>query len=282
MVEPNVRKKCFIIMPITTPEALVREYNGDPDHFTHVLDCLFSPAIEKAGFDPIPPKSKGSDIIQAEIIKHLASGELVLCDMSILNPNVFFEFGIRTALDKPVALVVDDKTEPVPFDTSIINFHKYSSSLDAWTIDEEIGALANHIVSAYEKTEDRNALWKYFGVAQTGVFRPEEALLGEKIDLVMKEVAALKSELRETGKPGQASQRMSNLSNFLLSVDRAEKETEFRNFLIHSLRTEPPDPKSRKYSELRTGSLKDITEEVKEEPNHDSQQPDSPQEKFKK
>jgi len=26
--------------------------------------------------------------------------------MSALNPNVFFEFGIRTALDKPVALTV--------------------------------------------------------------------------------------------------------------------------------------------------------------------------------
>jgi hypothetical protein len=117
-------------MPITTPEKLLVEYKGDPDHFSHVLEHLFIPALKKAGFDPIPPKSIGSDIIQAEIIKHLASSELVLCDMSILNPNVFSEFGIRTALNKSVALVVDDKTERVPFDTSIINFHKYKSSLD--------------------------------------------------------------------------------------------------------------------------------------------------------
>jgi hypothetical protein len=193
MPTSKVNEKCFIIMPITTPENLRTEYKGDPNHFSHVLDHLFIPALKNAGFDPIPPKSIGSDVIQAEIIKHLASSELVLCDMSILNPNVFFEFGIRTALNKPVALVVDDKTEKVPFDTSIINFHRYKSSLDIWSLTDETNALAKHIGAAYTKTKDYNALWKYFGVAQIGVFKPEEASMGEKIDLLMKEVASLKT-----------------------------------------------------------------------------------------
>ena len=103
-----------------------------------VLDHLFIPAIEEAGFNPISPKSEGSEIIHAEIITNLAECEMVLCDMSSLNANVFFEFGIRTALNKPVSLVVDEKIENIPFDTSIINHHKYHSSLRVDSIKREV------------------------------------------------------------------------------------------------------------------------------------------------
>jgi predicted nuclease with TOPRIM domain len=64
-------------------------------------------------------------------------------------------------------------------------------------LNGEIDALANHINAAYTKTKDYNALWKYFGVAQIGVFKPEEASIGEKIDLLMKEVASLKTQREE-------------------------------------------------------------------------------------
>ena len=60
--------------------------------------------------------------------------------MSILNPNVFFEFGIRTALNKPVSLVVDDKNPDIPFDPSIIHHHKYNSALQNWTHKEDVNS----------------------------------------------------------------------------------------------------------------------------------------------
>ena len=181
-------------MPITTPTTFVERYKDDVDHFTHVLEHLFIPALNEAGFEPIPPKAEGSNVIHADIIKQLSECELVLCDMSILNPNVFYEFGIRTALDKPVALVVDDKTKPIPFDTGIINFHKYESSLAAWTLDEQKKILTKHVQNAYKKSKDHNALWKYFGVTQTGTFKPEEAELGNKMDVIMKQLSALERQ----------------------------------------------------------------------------------------
>ena len=39
-------------MPITTPESLVIAHNNDTDHFSHVMEHLFEPAITKAGFTP--------------------------------------------------------------------------------------------------------------------------------------------------------------------------------------------------------------------------------------
>src|ERR1700693_961656 len=118
---------CFVAMPITTTPGALPLYNNDQDHFAHVLEHLFVPAIEMAGCKVIRPKMIGADIIQAVIIRHLEEADLVLCDISLHNPNVFFELGIRTALDLPVAVVKDDKTDKLPFDTSIINTYSYDS-----------------------------------------------------------------------------------------------------------------------------------------------------------
>ena len=93
------KPRCFVIMPISTPPDRLTDYDGEENHFRKILKHLFIPAVEKADFDPIPPEVTGSSIIQADIIKYLAESELVLCDISVLNPNVFFEYGIRTALD---------------------------------------------------------------------------------------------------------------------------------------------------------------------------------------
>jgi hypothetical protein len=149
----------------------------------------------KAGFKPIRPEAKGSDIIQAGIIKHLAEADLVLCDMSILNANVFYELGIRTALDKPICLISDDKLEKFPFDTAILNCLKYSSTLKSWEIQAHIDLLAEHIADAYEKAEGRNSMWKYFGVTtQITEFKPEATNLEDKVDMLTREVMALRAD----------------------------------------------------------------------------------------
>ena len=120
----------------------------------------------------------------------------MLCDISILNPNVFFEFGIRTALDKPVALVRDNMTTSIPFDTNMLHCHKYGS-LEVHTHEKEKQALTKHVQEAYKKSKDHNALWKYFGVAQPGTFKPEEAELGEKIDMIMGNMFLIERQLKK-------------------------------------------------------------------------------------
>jgi hypothetical protein len=157
-------------MPISTPDSLLSAYRGDTDHFIHVLDHLFIPAIEKAGFNPIPPKVEGTEVIHAKIIQNIEQSDLILCDMSTLNPNVFFELGIRTAVDKSACMVVDDITTNVPFDIGIVNYHLYNSSLDPWVLAGEIEKLSAHIVAA-EKAGGRNPLWRYFGLSSRANFR---------------------------------------------------------------------------------------------------------------
>ena len=189
--------ECFVIMPISTPAHLVDTYGGDPDHFLDVYEYLFKPAIGKAELTPVPPAAKGSELIQGEIIKRIEEANLVLCDMSVLNPNVFFELGIRTALNKPVCLVKDNETPKVPFDTGIINHHTYRCKLTAKELKTEIPNLAGHIKESMETSDGGNSMWKYFGLSTAA--RPAEVPEGAdaKLDYLIKLTEGMRADAPE-------------------------------------------------------------------------------------
>ncbi|MBT3363640.1 MAG: hypothetical protein HN929_07665 [Chloroflexi bacterium] len=220
------QKSCFIIMPITTPGNMVETYR-DSDHFKHVLNHLFIPSIEAAGYKSIPPITKGADIIHAEIIKNLETSDMVLCDLSCLNPNVFFELGIRTSLNKPVCLVKDELTPQVPFDTGIINNQKYNSGIQVWDIETEIANLTTHILDSVERSKEENTLWKVFSMKQqatvhSGEFSTDDRLdfLTVQMDSILNQMSEIKNSAPKSILP---SMRMA-LSNFpTVSVDDKEK-----------------------------------------------------------
>lgn len=218
----ETKKTCFVIMPITTPKMYEERYRDD-DHFIHVGEYLFKPAIEKAGFTPILPISKGSENIQADIIKKLETSDLVLCDMSILNPNVFFEFGIRTALDKPICLVKDEflTKEQMPFDPYTINYHEYSSNLAPWIVTTGIDELSAHIKDSYGSNEGHNPLWKYFGFNM--IARPEEgvATSDDKLDYINRRIDTLITQLNKQEQTG----RMKESFHRLISKTSAQENS---------------------------------------------------------
>ena len=185
------KENCFIIAPISTLAERAALYLNDSAHSEHVMDHLLAPAVEEAGFEPIKPKAKGANLIHAEIVQNLQTASLVLCDMSGLNPNVFFELGIRTAMNKPVCLTIDEATNNPPFDLGSINHHKYNSDLRPWILPDEITKLATHIRDSAHGNE--NALWKYFALRltanETGASAPTE-----KLDLLIEQVDALRRQ----------------------------------------------------------------------------------------
>jgi hypothetical protein len=190
-------KTCFVVMPVTTPQ----EYEDnlqDADHFKHVLDYLFTPALKIAGFTVLPPVASGATMIQADIIAKLERADLVLCDLSSLNPNVFFELGVRTSLDRAVALVRDERTPKIPFDVSGINTYMYNSSTAPWVLDTEVPNLVDYIQNVMLRSATGNELWKYFGLTKPGLpAEPKgdsaEDRIEAKLDLFRNEMVALVS-----------------------------------------------------------------------------------------
>jgi len=183
---------CFVAMPVATRPADIERYGGDDDHWLHVLDTIFEPALKAAGYRTIRPTVHGSHVIHAAIIENLQRADLVLCDLSSHNPNVFFELGVRTSLNLPIALVRDETTE-LPFDTSTINTMMYSSRLLGWEVGVEREKLTKHIVDSARSCAGENPLWRHFGLTlQASEPSRDASPLEARVDLLTAELDILK------------------------------------------------------------------------------------------
>jgi hypothetical protein len=234
---PDKNGKCFIIMPITTPEALVSTYHNDSNHFQHVLDCLFIPAIEKAGFEPKSPKAKGSDLIHAEIIKTLETADIVLCDVSTLNPNVFFEFGIRTSLNKPVCVVKDEQTKQVPFDTGILNYLEYDSAIHSWNVKNDVEKLAEHLKVSVDRSKSENTLWKYFGFKSEAAPLKADTDTNGKVDFLVSQMETMMNKFENiTSKQMRTNQRQNERdeTEFTVSNRLSEENNSIRRTIAYN------------------------------------------------
>lgn len=121
--------------------------------------------------------------------------------MSSLNPNVFFELGIRTALNRPVCMVKDDVTQTVPFDTGVVNYHSYLSSLAPWTLDEEIQKLRDHITESISRSESINKLWKHFGITNVAKEYKQEPGANPELEYIITQLEIVKQKLETIEAP---------------------------------------------------------------------------------
>ena len=192
---------CFMAMPITTRPEEAALYLDDA-HWNHVMGHLFVPAIEAAGFTPVRPVSKGSSMIHADIVKNLEESAMVLCDFSGLNPNVFFELGVRVSLDKPMALVRDEVTR-IPFDLGGVNAHEYRSGMRQWDAKPQVEALAEHLREAVRTCAGKNPLWGQFGLTiRAQEADPNASPTEAAIAVLQEQVSNLAQDLRSVRRAG--------------------------------------------------------------------------------
>ena len=70
----------------------------------------------------------GPGLIIADIIREIASAQLVIADITPTNPNVYFEVGYALALNKPTILLAKKGT-PLPFDVAGFRVLFYEDSI---------------------------------------------------------------------------------------------------------------------------------------------------------
>ena len=105
-------QSCFVIMPIR------KEGTEEFQHFRALHDTVITPALKELGYavtraDDVA--SMGS--IAADVVRRLATADVVIADLSDLNANVFYELGIRHALrGQGTIMIVDKSRTDVPFD----------------------------------------------------------------------------------------------------------------------------------------------------------------------
>lgn len=132
----NVQKsqiKVGIVRPISVKDPYKQGHWG---YIHRAIEEALTNCEEYEFMVSLVSENTKSDIIQSTIIKNLYHADVIVCDLSSLNPNVFFELGIRMAYRKPCVLLIDDKTSP-PFDVAPIRYIDYPSSFHRYELEEK-------------------------------------------------------------------------------------------------------------------------------------------------
>lgn len=103
-------KKCFIVTPIGEPNSEINQKAFG------LINAVMRPALELFSYQPIA----ASDIstpgsINKQIIIRLYEDDLVIANLTGLNPNVMYELAVRHAIRKPVIIMAEKGTK-LPFD----------------------------------------------------------------------------------------------------------------------------------------------------------------------
>lgn len=137
----GIKRNAFVIMPFKEP------YNS-------YYNQIFKPALEAANFlvsridDLFTPRPIIMDIQQS-----ICEADLILCEMSERNPNVFYELGLAHAIGKPTILIAR-KEDDIPFDLSHIRTLIYDRDYPSW--DQK---LSQSITAASKTINDSNETW---------------------------------------------------------------------------------------------------------------------------
>jgi hypothetical protein len=102
-------KLCFVVGPIGDPETVPR------NHSDFVLEFIIKPVMAKVpGYVVKRADEFGRPgMIDSQVFTALRDAELVIADLSLANPNAFYEIGIRHMVGKPIVHMQLD-TEEIP------------------------------------------------------------------------------------------------------------------------------------------------------------------------
>lgn len=107
---------------------------GNEINFDKIYELAIKPAIEEAGLEPLRGDEElTGGIIHTTMFARLLLSEYVVADLTLSNPNVFYELGIRHAVKPFTTVPIYAKIHPLPFDVVMVRAIGYNLKNDIFS-----------------------------------------------------------------------------------------------------------------------------------------------------
>lgn len=161
-------RTCFVIMPFGEKT----DVQGARVNFDRIYDDFIVPTVEMAGLacercDRIDEAGN----IHRRMFQLIWTADVALVDLSLLNPNVFYELGIRHALRRSVTILVRRKGTGVPFNISSLDVIEYDET-DSQSLEVAQRKILNSIKAGYQQGHVDNYVSEVLGLSITDVPKP--------------------------------------------------------------------------------------------------------------
>lgn len=120
----HIMYSCFVICPIGESGSDIRK------RANKLRKSIIEPAMEGFGFEVV----RGDDLhseegqINIEVIQAVRESELCIVDISVPNPNVYYELGLRHESGKPLILLMAKGSGKPPVDIAAHRYIEYDLS----------------------------------------------------------------------------------------------------------------------------------------------------------
>jgi hypothetical protein len=150
--------KCFIIMPFSVRENDLLKYSNDKNHWNEVYHGLIVPSIINAGMQyERDDEDLASRLITENIWRKIEEADVVLCDLSAFNPNVYLELGWALRSDKKFVLIKDGITD-FNFDLNQYYTYEYSHYLQPTAVSRSVQELSVIIKKTISDSDRRYSI----------------------------------------------------------------------------------------------------------------------------
>lgn len=136
-----MKLRAFVAMPFGKKPGL----NGQLIDFDAIYRDLISPAVEDAGLEVFrADQEQQAGDIKTDMFQELLIADLVVVDLTVDNPNVWYELGVRHALRARDVVLIQGPREKQPFDIYTdrkLNYRLRKGVPDPASLNEDRAAL---------------------------------------------------------------------------------------------------------------------------------------------